>query len=87
MSDQFLRLRSAHQKVLCGFIKADLGTGFAFVELAKSHRDQGARQHAKERAIRVVETIRRFVDSVEEPEARRQFMKRLTELEEAISAL
>ena len=80
-------LKAQHQQALCSFIETDLELGRTLVDSAKAIEDESARERSKENAMKAAESVRNFLDRVENAEVRSQMAKRLAALEESISAL
>lgn len=88
--ERFEELSAKSQQLLQQFLDGEIKLGFTFAELAATERNLGNLehfQHAKRDAAKAAESIRHFLDRVENKEARSAVLDRCAELEEAVAAL
>lgn len=83
-------VRDEFQNHLAQFLETELQLGHTFTALASTEQTLGNAErfgHAKGDASKAVAAIRKFLDRVEDTQARSELAERCTELERAIDAL
>jgi O-methyltransferase involved in polyketide biosynthesis len=88
MPSDYEALRAEAEERLIDFLVGEIQTGVRWAEMALIAKDTGDADNyvkAKESAEKVAKTVQRFMDLVQNGQARREIAKRLAELERLLS--
>ncbi len=90
MSSEHEALRSRTQRTLIDFLQTALKVGPTHVRTALIAKSEGHMNHyvqAKQNAVRVADSVRRFMNQVADPMVRTDIGKQLAKLDRLISEL
>jgi hypothetical protein len=90
MPFEYQAQRNRRQHTLVGFLQTELQLGPTFAQSAALAKGAGHMDHytaAREKAMRVAQTVRRFMRQVADEQIRREIRKKLAELDDLISTL
>lgn len=88
-TNQFEELIAQSRGQLVEFLYTEVQLGFTFIDMAATERDFGNLdhfEHAKRDVKKAIDTIRHFLDRVENTETRAGLSDRCTDLERALAA-